>query len=85
MERGEDGSLTIDGWVDIRLASKLIDVDLVDETDRFSTLAGFILWRLGHLPQVGEIVRFEELTFEVVSLDGRNIDKIRIKRIEDAD
>jgi CBS domain containing-hemolysin-like protein len=57
----------------------------VDEGDRFSTLAGFILWRLGHLPHQGETIRFEELTFEVVSLDGRNIDKIRIKRIEDAD
>ncbi|KQV63755.1 TerC family protein [Rhizobium sp. Root1220] len=84
IERGEDGSLTVDGWIDIRHASKLLDVDLVDEADRYSTLAGFILWRLGHLPHEGENVASADLSFEVVKLDGRNIDKVRVRRIDEA-
>jgi CBS domain containing-hemolysin-like protein len=78
VERGEDGSLLVDGWIDIRHVSKLLDSDLVDDADRYSTLAGLILWRLGHLPQQGETVTFGDLTYEVVALDGRNIDKVRI-------
>jgi CBS domain containing-hemolysin-like protein len=79
VERGDDGSLLVDGWIDIRHVSRLLDSDLVDDADRYSTLAGLILWRLGHLPEQGETFTFGGLTYEVVSLDGRNIDKVRIR------
>jgi len=82
IDRGQDGSLTVDGWLDIRRASKLLDVDLLDDADRYSTLAGFILWRLGHLPHEGESVTSGDFAYEVVKLDGRNIDKIRIRHLE---
>lgn len=81
IERGVDGSLTVDGWIDIRQASKLVDVDLIDDNDRYSTLAGFILWRLGHLPHEGESLAADNLAFEIVKLEGRNIAKVRIRRI----
>lgn len=84
IEKAEDGSLTVDGWIDIRHASKLVDADLVDDADRYSTLAGFILWRLGHLPHEGETLTSGDLYFEIVKLDGRNIDKVRIRRLEEA-
>ena len=76
----EDGALLVDGWIDIRHVSRLLDTDLVDETDRYSTLAGLMLWQLGHLPQAGERVAVGELVYEVVSLDGRAIDKVRIRK-----
>jgi CBS domain containing-hemolysin-like protein len=84
IDHADDGSLTVDGWIDIRHVSKLVDADLVDNTDRYSTLAGFILWRLGHLPHEGESFAAGDLAFEVVKLDGRNIDKVRIRRLEAA-
>jgi CBS domain containing-hemolysin-like protein len=84
IDHADDGSLTVDGWIDIRHVSKLVDADLVDNTDRYSTLAGFILWRLGHLPHEGESFAAGDLAFEVVKLDGRNIDKVRIRRLEEA-
>jgi CBS domain containing-hemolysin-like protein len=80
-ERSEDGSWLVDGWIDIRKASNLLEVDLVDETDRYSTLAGYILWRLGHLPQAGEKVTAGSLLFEVVSMSERNIDKVRVRTL----
>ena len=52
------------------------------DPDRYSTLAGLILWRLGHLPNQGESVSFGGLSYEVVALDGRNIDKVRIRALE---
>ncbi|WP_420963154.1 TerC family protein [Brucella sp. IR073] len=83
-EQAEDGSWLVDGWMDVRRASYLLEADLVDDTDRYSTIAGFILWRLGHFPNAGETVVAGDLTFEVVSLDGRNIDKVRIRRTDAA-
>lgn len=79
VETEADGALLVDGWIDIRHVSKLLDRDLVDETDRYSTLAGFILWRLGHLPVAGETVEIGDMVYEVVSLDGLNIDKVRVR------
>jgi len=84
-EQGEDGSWLVDGWIDIRKASNLFDADLVDETDRYSTLAGYMLWRLGHLPEAGETVTAGHLTFEVVSMKGRNIEKVRIRQLAQTD
>ncbi len=78
-ERAEDGSWLVDGWIDIRKVSGLLGVDLVDETDRYSTLAGYVLWRLGHLPRAGEKVTAGQLEFEVISMDDRNIDKVRVR------
>lgn len=80
VERNEDGSLTIDGWADIRHVSRLLETDLVDDGDRYSTLAGLILWKLGHLPSQGETIHYGRHIFEVASLDGRNIDKVRIRQ-----
>lgn len=42
------------------------------------TLAGYIFWQLGHLPDIGKQLTIGGLTFEVVSTEGRNIDKVRI-------
>ncbi len=80
VERGEDGSLLVDGWIDIRHVSKLLDIDLVDDADRYSTLAGLILWRLGHMPVVGETVLFGDMIYEVVSLDVHMIEKVKISK-----
>ncbi len=78
-EQGEDGSWVVDGWMDIRKASALLDTKLVDGSERYSTLAGYILWQLGHLPEVGETVTAGDHVFEIMSMDGRNIGKVRIR------
>jgi CBS domain containing-hemolysin-like protein len=36
------------------------------------------------LPQEGEQLQSGDLSFEIVQLDGRNIDKVKIRRIEEA-
>ncbi len=46
----------------------------------YQTVAGFVLDRLGHLPQVGECFDDQGWRFEVVDLDGRRIDKIIARR-----
>ncbi len=45
------------------------------------TLAGFVLYRLGHIPQSGESIVFEDRRLTVVEMDARRIAKIRVEPI----
>jgi len=51
-----------------------------EEEVNFHTLAGFALYQLGHLPEVGESFSFGDWHFEIVDLDGMRIDKILAQR-----
>ncbi|GGF66215.1 hypothetical protein GCM10007301_27380 [Azorhizobium oxalatiphilum] len=82
--RQEDGSWLVDGFIDIRQLSGAIDRDLVDEAHRFSTLGGYILTELGHLPVAGEAFEADGLKFEVLSLDKRSVGKVRIAPLASA-
>ena len=48
------------------------------------TLAGFLLMRLGHIPEVGESVEFEGRKLTVVEMDGRRISTVRVEPMEEA-
>jgi putative hemolysin len=54
-------------------------VRLPDERD-FSTVAGFALSVLKHLPETGERFKFDGWSFEIVDMDGRKIDKLLASR-----
>ena len=46
--------------------------------DEVTTIGGFILTSLGRLPRVGDSVAYAEYNFEVLSMTGRRIDKLKI-------
>ncbi|MGD0347049.1 MAG: hemolysin family protein [Terracidiphilus sp.] len=48
------------------------------------TLAGFVLARLGHIPEPGESVVYEDRRLTVVEMDARRIAKIRVEKLENA-
>ena len=81
LERQDDGSWLADGFIDIRQLSSTIGFDLVDAANRYSTLAGYILTQIGHLPQKGDSIETDTLSFEILSLDKRSIAKVRIREI----
>lgn len=86
LERQNDGSWLADGFIDIRQLSNAIDHDLVDDANRYATLAGYILTELGHLPKEGDAIEVDGRRFEVISLDKRRIGKVRItQRIDTMD
>lgn len=74
----EDGSLILEGSTDIRHLSLLLNRDLVDDAEEYSTLSGYILFHLGHLPQNGEKFEAEGYVFEVVTMEGHKIEKVHI-------
>ncbi|MBC2885862.1 TerC family protein [Ochrobactrum sp. CM-21-5] len=82
-ESDGQGGYTVDAFTDIRRLSGLLERDLVDETDRYTTLAGYVLWHLGHLPVGGENFIADGLEFRIESMSGRHIDKVHIKPLDD--
>ncbi|MDR7017526.1 TerC family protein [Acinetobacter sp. 3657] len=81
----DDGSMLLEGSTDIRHVSLLLGKDLVDESEEYSTLSGYILFHLGRLPENGEMVEADGHRFEVVTMDGHKIEKVRIIAKEKTD
>jgi CBS domain containing-hemolysin-like protein len=74
----DDGSMLLEGSTDIRHVSILLGKDLVDESEEYSTLSGYILFHLGRLPENGDMIEADGYRFEVVTMDGHKIEKVRI-------
>jgi putative hemolysin len=51
------------------------------QTKEFNTIGGFLFGLFGRMPRVGEQLRYKDLKFEVLELDGRKIDKIKITKL----
>lgn len=52
-------------------------------TKEYQTLAGFLLYQLQKMPNIGEICRYENLEFTVVSVDGPRLHQIQLRRFEE--
>jgi len=75
----EDGSWLVSGAASADLLSDRVGVRLPHDRD-YSTVAGFALSVLKHLPETGEVFRHDGWSFEIVDMDGRKIDKLIVSR-----
>ncbi|WP_106638532.1 hemolysin family protein [Allosphingosinicella vermicomposti] len=71
----EDGSWLVSGSASADLLTDRLGMPLPEERD-FSTVAGFALSVLKHIPEVGERFSHGNWRFEILDMDGRKIDKI---------
>ena len=71
----DDGSFLVSGAASADLLTGRLGLYLPNERD-YSTVAGFALSVLKHLPDTGEKFRHDGWTFEIVDMDGRKIDKL---------
>jgi putative hemolysin len=75
----EDGSWLVSGAASADLLSDRLGVRMPDDRD-YSTVAGFALSVLKHLPETGESFKHDGWSFEIVDMDGRKIDKLIASR-----
>ncbi len=71
----EDGTWLVSGAANADVLEDQLGIGLPSDRD-FSTVAGFALEILRHIPETGEAFQFENWRFEVVDMDGRKIDKL---------
>ena len=78
----DDSHYIAKGSLDVyQLELQLGVSDLVDEDASYVNVAGLMLSEAENLPQIGMVVERGRLRFEVVSMQDRSIDKVRISRI----
>jgi len=80
-----DNTWKIDGAADLHHVEQVLETEgLVDEAQDFSTLAGYLLSRFGHLPKPGDVCEYEihhqHFRFEVLEMDGRRIALVRVEK-----
>jgi Hemolysins and related proteins containing CBS domains len=78
--RRDDGSYLLDGLLPIDELKDLFDLDTLPEEEKigFQTLGGFMMNQIGKIPSSGQKFQYENLTFEVVDMDGRRVDKVLV-------
>lgn len=80
----EDGSWLIDAMIPIDEIRETINLKEFDFEDAdYSTLAGFILYKLSEIPKVGDHFITEGYRFEIMDMDKSKIDKVLIQKIEE--
>ena len=67
------------GRIDVDDLNLILDSSLSNQ--EADTLGGLVYCRLGHVPQKGEVVEFENLMFTVEEVDEHRINKVRIKKV----
>jgi putative hemolysin len=82
----DDGSWLVDGAIGIERFRTLLDLDSLpgEEEGAYHTLAGFVLYQLGHIPAVSERFEAAGLRVEVVDMDRTRIDKLIVYRLAES-
>ena len=75
----EDGSWLVSGAASADVLADRLGLNMPNDRD-YSTVAGFALSVLKHLPETGETFSHDSWKFEVVDMDGRKIDKLIASR-----
>ena len=78
----EDGSWLLAGWMPADEMAEQLGIVLPTGRD-YETVAGLVIGELHHLPAVGETIDTLGWRFEVVDLDGRRVDKVLARRVQD--
>ena len=75
----EDGSWLVSGAASADVLADRLGLNMPQDRD-YSTVAGFALSILKHLPETGETFAHDGWKFEIVDMDGRKIDKLIASR-----
>jgi putative hemolysin len=78
IEQVSDDLFRVDGKISIDEVNEMLDVELPDE--EWDTVGGLVLGIMGSIPDEGEAVDFQGLTFTAERVNGRRISKVLIKR-----
>jgi putative hemolysin len=76
----EDGSWLVDGMVPIDEIKDLTGLASLpgEETGDFHTLGGFLMAQMNRIPSVTDHIMLEGFRFEVMSMDGRRVERVLV-------
>lgn len=76
-----DGTWTADGSTGIADIEEELDLPIsyADSRRGYTTLAGFLMTRSGHIPKAGDVIVVPGYRFLVESVEGRRVERVRIE------
>jgi putative hemolysin len=75
--RRDDGSFLIDGRTLIYELNQYFQQEIIeDNLSTYTTISGFILYKMESMPKVGQKLYHENIVIEIMDLDGNRIDKV---------
>ena len=74
----QDGSWLLDGMLPNDEFKKIFHLGLLPDEEEYETLGGFVLMRLGRIPETADQFEWGGLCFEVVDMDGNRVDKVLV-------
>lgn len=77
-----DGEFMVLGTMPLDELSELIEVDMQD--DAHETLGGFIMDQGERIAEVGDTITHEGVEFEVVEVDGKRVESVRVRVPQEA-
>ena len=80
--RRADNSWLVDGMMNIDEFEDYLDLDIFPEEERgdYDTIGGFVMMRIGRIPQTADQFTWNGLNFEVMDMDGRRVDKVLVSQ-----
>ncbi len=76
----ETGAIVLEGGANVRDLESHLQIRLPRD-EGFETLAGFIMWRLGRLPKVGDQVEFEQRRYTVLQMEERRVAQVKVEAL----
>jgi putative hemolysin len=73
-----DGSWLVDGSASIEAVTSKFELPPLpeDEAGAYHTIGGFVMARLGRVPECADTFQWGDYRFEVMDMDGRRVDKV---------
>jgi putative hemolysin len=74
----QDGSWLLDGMLDVEDFKEIFNLRHLPDEDEYETLSGFVMLNLGRVPQATDRFEWNGLSFEVMDMDGKRVDKVLV-------
>ncbi len=74
-----NGTFVFTGKVSIEALAEKLDVSI--DADGFETVGGYLLTRVGRVPQPGEAFEFDGLHIEVLEAERRRVTRVRVRKL----
>lgn len=79
-----DGSYEFSGRAEIEAINETYDLD-IPEDDEYQTLAGYILFATGSIPEEGDVIKLGKLRFEIIKKSATRLELISVTQLPDDD
>jgi putative hemolysin len=74
-----NGSATIEGLALIEEVNDALGLELDDP--HYDTIAGYVMGKLGRIPEIGDEIEIDDIRLKVKSMDGMRVERLVLTRI----